>query len=281
MSRKLIVVVLASAIGLLAQPEKTAWEVLKQDLSDKNPDKRRQAVTAIGSIGLTQEAVQLVEKALKDDDPLVRQTAAAELGEMKSKQSIPALKTELDDPSGEVAFGAAKALWVLGDRSGRELIEDVLTGQQKTSDGLVGGAVRDAKRKMRDPKALAMMGFKEASGALLGPFSLGIVAAEQAFKDGSGGSRTLSVTLLAEECDAQTVRLLEWAFANDKNFAVKAAAAKGLGKCGNRDSIPKLETGLSDSHEAVKAMSAAAIIRLSLNPEQKASVGQPLAAAGL
>ncbi len=263
---RLIIILIAFAIWLQAQPEKTAWEVLKQDLSDKNPDKRRQAVTAVGSVGLAQEAVQLVEKALKDDDPLVRQTAAAELGEMKSQQSIAILKTELEDPSGEVAFSAAKALWTLGDRSGRELIEDVLTGQQKTSDGLVGGAMRDAKKKMRDPKALAMMGLKEGSGALLGPFSLGIVAAEQAFKDGSAGSRALAIALLAEDCDAQTVRLLDWAFVNDKNFAVKAAAAKGMGKCGKRDSIPRLETGLSDSHEAVRAMSAAAIIRISLKP---------------
>jgi hypothetical protein len=35
---------------LLAQPDKTAWEVLKTGLNDKNPDKRRQAVTAIGYI---------------------------------------------------------------------------------------------------------------------------------------------------------------------------------------------------------------------------------------
>jgi HEAT repeat protein len=269
MFRTLIVTLVASAFCLHAQPEKTAWEVLKQDLADKNPDKRRQAVTAIGSIGLASEAVQLVEKALKDDDPVVRQTAAAVLGEMKSRQSIPTLKTELDDPSPEVAFAAAKALWVIGDRSGRDLIEDVLTGQTKASDGLVTGAMRDAKKKMHDPKALALMGLKEGSGALLGPFSIGIVAAEQAFKDGSVGARTLAVTLLADECDPQTVNLLEWAYANDKSWAVKAAAAKALGTCGNHDSIARLETGLSDSNVAIRCMSAAAIIRLSSEPARK------------
>ena len=255
----------------LAQPEKTAWDVLKLGLTDKNPDKRRQAVTAAGSIGLLPEAIQQVEQALHDKDPLVRQTAAAELAEMKSIQSIPALKTEIDDSSGEVAFAAAKALWDLGDVSGRELIEDVLTGEQKTSEGLVSGAVRDAKRKLHDPKALAMMGFKEASGALLGPFNIGLVAAEQALKDGSAGARTLAVTLLAKKCNPQTRQLLEWAFTYDKNWAVKAAAAKGIGQCGNADSIPKLEQGLSDSHETVKDMSAGAIIKLSLQAGTKAA----------
>jgi len=266
---KLSVILLLAAIQLAAQPEKTAWEVLKQGLAEKNVDKHRQALTATGSIGLAPEAIQLVEQGLKDMDPLIRQTAAAELGQMKSKQSIPALKAAMDDSDGQVAFAAAKALWDMGDKSGRELIEDVLTGDQKTSEGLMNGAMRDAKRKMHDPRALALMGLKEASGALLGPFNIGIIDAEQAFKDGSGGGRTLAVALLTDECDAQTVRLLDWSFTNDKSWAVKAAAAKGLGKCGNSDSIPKLETALSDSHEAVKAMSAAAIIRLSLKPEQK------------
>ena len=268
-SLKPLMALLLSAVPVLAQPDKTAWEVLRQGLAEKNVDKHRQALTATGSIGLAPEAVQLVEEALKDMDPLIRQTAAAVLGQMKSPESVPALKAALDDPEGEVAFAAAKALWDIGDKSGRGLIEDVLTGQEKTSEGLIAGAKRDAQRKMHDPKALTMMGLKEASGALLGPFNIGIVAAEQAFKDGSAGARTLAIAMLTEQCDPQTVRLLDWSFTNDKNWSVRAAAAKGLGKCGTADAIPKLETALSDSHEAVKAMSAAAIIRLSLTPTRK------------
>jgi len=269
MSSKLLILALVCASPLLAQPEKTAWEVLKDGLADKNVDKRRQALTATGSIGLTPDAIKFVEQGLKDSDPLVRQTAAAELGEMKSKQSVPALKAAMDDPSAEVAFAAAKALWAVGDRSGRGLLEDVMTGQEKASDGYLKDTTRDLKRKSHDPKALAVMGFKEASGALLGPFNIGLVTAEQALKDGNAGGRTLASTLLTEDCDAETLRLLEWTYENDKNWAVRAAAAKGVGKCGNADSIPKLETGLSDSREAVKAMAAAAIIRLSQKPERK------------
>lgn len=263
---KLLIALLLPATWLVAQPDKTAWELLKQGLSDKNPEKRRQAVTAVASIGLAADAVKLLEQSLQDGDPLIRQTAAAELGQIKSKQSIPALKTELDDASAEVVFAAAKALWDMGDKSGRDLIEDVLSGQQKTSEGMVSGAMQDAKRKMRDPKAMALMGFKEASGALLGPFNIGILAAEQAFKDGSAGGRALAATLLAQDCDAQTVRLLEWACTQDKSWAVKAAAAKALGQCGTQDSIPKLEQNLSNSRDAVKFMAAASIVKISLKP---------------
>jgi HEAT repeat protein len=111
---KLTIALLVPAAWLLAQPEKTAWDVLKPGLVDTNPLTRRQAVTATGSIGLDPEAVRLVEAALKDNDSLIRATAAAELGEMKSRQSFPVLKAALDDPAGEVGYAAAKALWDMG-----------------------------------------------------------------------------------------------------------------------------------------------------------------------
>ena len=270
MSKRLVILSLLPTFLLVAQPDKTAWEVLRQGMTEKNPETRRQAVAAAGSIGSNvPDAVKFVEDGLKDMDSLVRQTAAGELGEMKSKQSIPALKTALDDPSGEVAFAAAKSLWDMGDKTGRSLIEDVLSGQQKTSEGLVSGAVQDAKRKMHEPKTMALMGFKEASGALLGPFNIGVIAAEQAFKDGSAGARALASTLLARECDAQSLRLMERSCTDDKSWAVKATVAKALGQCGNRDTIPTLERNLSDSHPAVKFMSAAAIIPISAKSGQK------------
>ena len=262
---------LLPASFLLAQPEKIAWDVLKPGLVDTNPLNRRQAVTATGSIGLDPEAIRLVETALaKDTDPLIRATAAAELGEMKSRQSIPALRAALDDPSGEVGFAAAKALWDMGDKTGRGFIEDVVAGQQKATDGGVKGALRRADRLRHDPKAMAVLSAKEASGALLGPFNIGVVAAEQVLKNNAVAVRMEALNLLAEDCDLQTFKLLEVATTDDKTWAEKAAAAKALGRCGNPDAIPKLEQNLSNSNAAVKFMSAAAIIRLSRKPQSAA-----------
>lgn len=268
MTQKLLIAALLSLSQLVAQPEKIAWDVLKQGFDDKDPDKRRQAITATGSIGLTPDAIHLVEEGLQDKEPIVRETAAAELAEMKSTQSIGALKAAMDDPSGEVTFAAAKALWDLGDLSGKDIITEVLTGEQKTSPGPVSSAVQEIKRKMHDPKALALVAFNEVTGTLLGPFNAGILMAEKSLKDGDG-ARSLAANLLAEHCDPATLQLLEWSFRNDKTWAVKAAAAKGMGECGNPDSIPRLEQALSDSHEAVKDMSAAAIIRLTTQSREK------------
>jgi len=271
MLTKLTIALLLPAACLLAQPEKTAWDVLKSGLADTNPLNRRQAVTATGSIGLNPEAVRLVEEALRDNDSLIRATAAAELGEMKSRQSFPALKAALDDPSGEVGYAAAKALWDIGDKAGRGFLEDVVAGQQKATDGGVKGALHRANRLRYDPKAMTVLAAKEASGALLGPFNIGVIATEQVFKNSAVAVRMQALNLLAEECDAQTFKLLDAAATDDKTSAEKATAAKALGRCGNPDAIPKLEQNLSDSNVAVRFMSAAAIIRLSGEPHGGAS----------
>src|ERR1700689_5419632 len=245
---RLTIALLISATWLFAQPEKTAWEGLKPGLVDTNPLTRRQAVTATGSIGLDPEAIRLVEAALKDSDSLIRAPAAAELGEMKSRQSFPALKAALDDSSGEVGYAAAKALWDMGDKTGRGFLEDVVAGQQNATDGGVKGALHRANRLRYDPKAMAVLGAKSASGALLGPFNIGVIAAEQVFKGGAEAARMQALNLLAEDCDAQTFKLLEVASTDDKTWAEKATAAKALGRCGNPDAIPKLEQNLADSN---------------------------------
>jgi HEAT repeat protein len=272
---KLTILLLASAACVFAQPEKTAWDVLKAGLADTNPLNRRQAVTATGSIGLDPGAIRLVEAAMKSDtDLLIRATAAAELGEMKSRQSIPALRAALDDPSGEVGFAAAQALWDMGDKTGRGFIEDVVAGQQVATDGGVKGALHRADRLRYDPKKMAIIGAKSASGALLGPFNIGVLAAEQVFKGGATAARMQALNLLAEDCDVQTFKLLQTSSTDGKTWAEKAAAAKALGRCGNPDAIPKLEENLSNSSAAVKYMSAAAIIRLSHKPISSASLAR-------
>jgi HEAT repeat protein len=258
---------LLPALPARAQPDVSAWEVLKIGLNDpKNFDRRRQAVTAIGSIGLTPEAIKQVEHGLRDTDPLVRQTAAAELGQMKSLSSIPALKAALEDPSGEVAFTAARVLWQLDDHSGETVLQEVLLRQQKSTEGFIEARIRDAKRKMHDPKALALMGINEASGILLGPFSMGLIQAEDFMKDSGAAGRVLAAALLAQHCEIHNMDLLRRTLKEDKNASVRAAAAKELGQCGNPDDIPLVEQYLSDSHDVLRLMSAATVVRLSMIP---------------
>jgi HEAT repeat protein len=249
-----------------------AWDTLKDGLADNDVEHRKNAVAAIGTIGATPEAVQKVERALQDKDAQVRQTAAITLGQMGAKDAIPNLKTALDDTP-EVSFTAAKALWVLGDTTGREIFQEVIEGERSNAPGKLHGVVKDAKKKL-GPGQLALMGAKEATGVMFGPASLGITAVQEAVKtakkDGGAGGRSVAAEVLGQDPDPYALILLEWALGDD-NWGVRVAVAKALGERGNQATIAKLQPLLKDDHHAVRYMAAASMIKLSSKQQTAAA----------
>src|SRR5207253_6823025 len=103
------------------------WELLTQGAAEENSTKRAQAIGALGTVR-TSQAEKLVEAALSDKDSLVRLTAVTAIADRRSRSAIPKLRAALDDEAGEISFTAAKALWGLGDHSGKELLTGVLWG---------------------------------------------------------------------------------------------------------------------------------------------------------
>lgn len=271
----LLVLSILPAARLWAQPNVSAWDLLRRELADSNPDRRKQAIMAIGSIGPAPEVITILNEALRDRDVTIRQATAALMGELKYRANVPSLQAALDDEP-EVASQAAKSLWGMGDRSGRKILEALYTGEERGGPNFVESAMRDAKDKLRHPKKLVTMGINEASGALLGPFSMGITAAQEALKDGGAPGRALAVNLLAKDCDARAAQLMDWALDNDKSTLVRAATAKALGKCGNISTIPKLMLLLVDSSPAVRDMAAASIVRLTIEkaPKKEIATGE-------
>ena len=250
----------------------TAWGTLTEGLADGDVEHRKNAVAAVGTIGTAPEAVQKVERALHDKDAQVRQTAAYTLGQMGSKDAIPSLKAALDDTP-EVSFTAAKALWAVGDTTGREIFQEVIEGERSNAPGKLHGVVKDAKKKL-GPGQLALMGAKEATGIMFGPASLGITAVQEAVKtakkDGGAGGRSIAAEVLAQDSDPYALTLLEWAL-DDDNWGVRAAVAKALGERGNQATISKLQPLLRDDHHAVRYMAAASMIKLNSKPQTSAA----------
>ncbi len=265
----MLVLPLIPAMLPAADPESTAWDLLNHGLSDGGTARRIQAVTALGSIGPMPHVINLVEVALSDKETTVRQTAATVLGEIPARSAIPRLKQALDDVSAEVSFAAAQSLWKMSDQSGREILWGVLGGERKTGPGLIEGQVRDAKNKLHNPRALAMIGINEAAGQL-GPFSIGVWFAEDLIKDKGAAARVLTAKLLATDPDPRSILELADAL-EDKSAAVRATAARSLGQRAAQADIPKLEPVLNDGNEGVRFLAAAAIIRLS-QPQPKPAV---------
>jgi len=244
-----------------ATPAEHAWDILDKALSEGEVH-RQQALAAIGCIDPENDrAVKTAEDALQDKNPLVRKSAAEALGEMKARQAIPYLREAISD-KGEVAFAAAKSLAEMGDSGGRDMFIAVIAGDRSDAPGMLASGIRDAKKRVTHPEGLLLMGAEEATGAMFGPASYGIVAVKEAFKEKGVSSKAAAVTYLAKDPDPYVVSLLEWAL-SDKHFEVRVAAARGLAKRGNADSIAKLEPLLDDGHDSVRTMAAAAIIHIS------------------
>lgn len=136
-----------------------------------------------------------------------------------------------------------------------------LFGERHARPGVVRGSINAAKKKLHNPAALALLGVNEAAGARLGPFAMGVSVIEAFAKDNSAPTRTLCATLLASDNSPDSIHELEDAL-GDKNWVVRAAAAKALGNYPRKGVIPKLQEMLQDDKEPVRFMAAASLVRL-------------------
>jgi HEAT repeat protein len=265
------IVLLSVTAVFSVQPEdpavKKAWEVLKAGPHEPSLVKKLHYINALGVPGINLLTVAMLEELLKDKYPEVRQAAAAVLGDIKSVKSIPALRAALDDDSPEVSFTAARSLWIMGDGSGKAVFLQVLAGERGDSAGFMKGSLRDARNKLHDPKALTMLGVKEGVGLFLGPAAMGITVFEELRKDASASARTLAAAALATDKDPATIQNLEAAL-EDKNWIVRAAAAKALAIRGSSKSVPKLAELLKDTENA-QYMAASAIVKIDADSKRR------------
>lgn len=246
-----------------AKPEPLPpWQILTAGAAAHNPVHRAEAVAALGTLRPSHRVVALMQHALADKDPSIRQLAARTLGEMRARTAIPSLKLALADDSPEVSFAAAKSLWAMGDRTGRDVFIQILSGEKSSSPGLLKGELQATKRKFQDPGKLAIIGAKEAASSLFGPAGWGIKVMEEVMQDRSASARAMSAILLGSDATRDELHELQDAL-NDKNWIVRAAAAQALGASRHRDQIPYLRSLLQDDKPAVRFMAGASILRLS------------------
>ncbi len=249
-----------------------SWTILQDSLAEKSSDRRASVISALGTIGLRRDVVKLVESGLHDKTLEVRQIAAATLGAMKSRSSIPQLRVALDDPSAAVDFTAAQALWSMGDRSGESIFIQVLAGERKASPGIFHTQWHDMQEKLHDPRGLAEFGAAETAGAFLGPGGFGVTVIEELARDKTSATRAISARALATDTSASSREALLQAL-GEKSWLVRASAAAALAQHGAARDIDKLSPLLTDNRAEVRYSAAAAIVRLS--PRVHAPIANP------
>jgi HEAT repeat protein len=237
-----------------------AWDTLAEDIRSDRESHRSAALAALAVIGRRDDTLPLLESALEDKHPSIRKNAALALGDLQARSSAVKLRNMLDDPSPEVSFAAASALWKMQDHSGRDVLITTLSGQRK-GDGVVKSGMKNTYQRYRDPKQLAVMGAREAAGTFLGPASMGVGVAQELMKDHSAPARAASADLLSKDPTPDAIHELTLAL-TDKNWAVRAAAAQALAKSPGQVSPEVFEPLLIDDNMAVRDTAAAGIIRI-------------------
>src|SRR4030088_784646 len=239
------------------RPKAEAWQILGDACTADRTTARVTAILVLGLMPDDAKARGLAEKALGDDKPEVRSAAAAGLGDMKSRASIPKLKKALDGDDPSVALAAAHALDLMHDNSAYGVYYEVLTGQRKAGKGLIASQTSILK----DPKKMAQLGFEEGIGFV--PFAgVGWGAIKTITKDDTSPVRAAAAKVLAKDPDPAATKTLADA-AGDKSWLVRAAALEALAKRGDPAVLDTVSLCMSDKKEAVKYTAAAAVLRLS------------------
>jgi len=258
--------ILVSLGTLFAEsPNDRPWQILDAGMQDGNPAKRIDAVLAMGVITREPRSIAALEAALNDKDSGVRQAAAATLGELKARGSIPKLQDALSDSAPEVVFAAAKTLYEMGDPLGRQVLIAVLVGDQSDASGFVSSSVRDVKLKLHDPKALLLIGVNAGAGFALGPFGAGVPIAERLLKDNQASGKTAAALLLTTDTTEESKSAVKEAL-GDKNWTVRVAAARATAIRGIGAFYPDIVALMDDKRDEVRYSAAAAAIRLKQTP---------------
>jgi HEAT repeat protein len=240
----------------------TGWSMLTSALADaKHPDRRIQALAAIGTLGASPRAEKMIADAFKDPDLDVRTAAVLAAGQSKDRNLTTPLRAMLDDKEPQVSFTAATTLWKMNDHSGEDILTAVVDGERRSNATLANGARHTVNKDLHSPSTLAKIGALEGASMLLGPFGFGITAYEYARKNGDsiGSARVLAVEQISQEKTGPIRDELIAALA-DKDPAIRAASAKALGAYREKDVASSIANLYYDPKLPVRLTAAAAYL---------------------
>ena len=237
---------------------KKAIPYLVEGLKDENPDIRKGAAQALGTIG-DPDGFEPLTRAISDPDPDVRAPAALALGELKDPRAIPFLVNLFYDTNTGIRNAAADALAVIGQPAFEPLVaalNDPKTsarlaairslGKQKSKNVIppLIGKLEDAFPEMRSSAATALAEI----GAPALPMLLDVM------KRGSRIARLACLDAFSKNLDERVTEILVAASREvDEQVAKKAESV--LRK---REGLKVWQTALEEDQEGSPTSSSSA-----------------------
>lgn len=238
-----------------------AWSMLSDAAKPgQSAHDRVQAMAALGTMGNDERAARLIEEGFSAKDYDVRTAAVLAAGLTKNPKLIEPLQRVLDDDNPQVALAAATTLWKMHDYSGQDLMIAVALGDAKFKPGLIKSQKHKAAKDLHSPKTMAMIAVNGSSGYFLGPFGVGLKAVEYLNKDSGAAPRAAVVDQLARQHTDEVHDVLVQDL-TDPEPAVRAAAAKGLGRWPDAETERQMLPMFGDNKLAVRLTAAATYLR--------------------
>ena len=290
-------------------------EALCEALHDEDSDIREQAAKALGKIGNGKAVDSLIQAlkdptpevryaakwaleyidapaskfvhALKDEDRLVRRTAAFAIAERGDSLANKLLFKILRNGNRDERVRAARALGKTGDLRAVEVLISLLNEK----DRVISEAAVEALGELGDPRAIKpLLDILRNEIHQTGPSSnvakaLGKLKSEEALdfllqklKDKDSSTKCRAAYRLGQLGDARAVEPLIQAL-QDESHHVRACAAKALGLIGSPRAIEPLLQALRD-HSQVRKAAAYALQGLGWKPRNGREAAYYLAALG-
>jgi HEAT repeat protein len=238
-----------------------AWTIITDAAGPGRPARDRvQAMAALGTMGNDERAARLIEEGFTAKDYDVRVAAVLAAGLTKNPRLIEPLQRVLDDDNALVAYTAAMTLWRMHNTSGEDLLMAVALGDRKAKPGLVKSEKHKAAKDLHSPKTMATIAVTQGSGYFLGPFGVGLKAIEVVDKNGGAIPRAQAIDQLSKQHSEQVHDALVQDLA-DPEPAVRAAAAKGLGRWQDDGTEKLVAPMFGDNKLAVRLTAAATFLR--------------------
>jgi HEAT repeat protein len=256
-------VLLACALAQAALPGETALSIIDSAMHAKNPDTRREAVTALTLIGSKQPYQGSLAAMLNDKDVHVRLAVVASLAQTNN---LKALRVALDDRTPEVRFAAAKELFERDDPAARAALIRLLKGETRTSSTFMAREERDGLHTLETPKPLMLTAVRY--GGALAPLpgaGIGITMLLKAMSNPATANRAAIALLLGAKKDPEVIAALEQAL-TDKDAPVRAAAIQAIALFDDPTLATDAQSMLNDKSLTVRLRAAACYLRLSSVP---------------
>jgi HEAT repeat protein len=246
----------AERLRELAMESDERWDelagVLPRLLEDKQDTVRREAISLAAAVLEGEEAERVFKTRLSDPSVLVRAEAAGHLADLARASARGALAVALEDSAFAVRFEAARGMAVLRHGAGKQVLLEALENDDFRFRAL--GALAELGDVAAVPaiekvfKRWFLPGFErtQAAGALV---KLGRPEAARHLLDRSRKrwtpDRALAIELLGEvKVEGARERLEE--VLRDPSDSARGAAARGLGRLGDRDALPMMVAMLED-----------------------------------